>query len=334
MAYGDRFMNRREMLGLVPAALLLGPEAVLAQPAPGKRRIGFLMGYPDGDAQARINVAAFREGLKRNGLEEGRNVQIDFRWAGVDAERARAFAKELIALKPDVIVASTNQVVSIVMQETKTIPVVFVYIGDPIGSRYAATLKQPGGNITGFANFEAPIAGKWLEILKEMSPATRRVGFVYHPAASPHVQFLEVAKASSPAFGVTLTPIAVTSRAEIESGITGFANAGPQGGIIVAPHALTLGSRQIITELAAQRRLPGVYGDRYFVQAGGLLSFGVNMADQLTRSAAYINAIFNGQKPGDLPVQLPTKYEVVINLAAVKALGLKFRPRCSPAPTR
>ena len=317
-------MNRREMLGWVPAALLLGPEAALAQPATGKRRIGFLMGYPDGDAQARINVAAFREGLKRNGLEEGRNVQIDFRWAGVDAERARTFAKELIALKPDVIVASTNQVVSIVMQETRTIPVVFVYIGDPIGSRYAATLQRPGGNLTGFANFEAPIAGKWLEILKEMSPATRRVGFVYHPAASPHVQFLEVAKASAPAFGVTLTPIAVTSRAEIESGITAFAKAGAQGGIIVAPHALTLGSRQIITELAAQHRLPGVYGDRYFVQAGGLLSFGVNMADQLTRSAAYVGAIFNGQKPGDLPVQLPTKYEVVINLAAVKALGLEI----------
>jgi putative tryptophan/tyrosine transport system substrate-binding protein len=268
------------------------------------------------------NLAALHEGLKAVGLEEGRNIKIEDRWPGIDAEMTRAFARELIALKPDVIVASTNQVVSILMQETQTVPIVFVYVGDPIGSRYAETLAKPGKNLTGFANFEAPIGGKWLELLKEIAPGTKRVGFVYHPGASPHREFLEVMKTTAPSLGLDLTGIAVTTRADIDQGMSGFATAGTDGGIIVAPHALTLGASELIVELASRHKLPGIYGDRIFATKGGLLSFGINPTDQLRRSGAYVRRILDGEKPANLPVQLPVKYEMIINIRTAKAFGL------------
>ena len=212
------------------------------------------------------------------------------------------------------------------MQETQTIPIVFVYIGDPIGSRYAETLARPGKNLTGFANFEAPIGGKWLELLKELSPQTKRVGFVYHPAASPHIEFLNVAKSTAPAFGLELTAIPVTSMAEIENGITKFADEGTDGGLVVAPHALTLGGSGVIAELATRYQMPGVYGDSIFARRGGLMSFGINPPDQLRRCAAYVKRILNGEKPSDLPVQLPVKYEMIINAKTADAFGLKISP--------
>lgn len=284
------------------------------------------MGYSESDPQARAGVAAFREGLRAHGLEERKNLQVDYRWAGADAEKARAYAKELIALKPDLIVASTNQVVSIVMGETATIPIVFVFIGDPIGSRFAATLKRPGKNLTGFANFEAPIGGKWLEILKEVSPATRHVGFVHHPAASPHVEFLRTAQASAPSFELEVTPIPVRDVPEIERLVTKFATDADHGGLVVAPHALTLGSARLITGLASRYRLPGVYGDRHFVEAGGLLSFGIALPDQLRRAAAYVDLILKGANPAELPIQLPIRYELMINLRAAKEGGITVPP--------
>jgi putative ABC transport system substrate-binding protein len=319
-------MNRREFIAVLGGAAVASPLRARAQQADRMRRIGFLMGFPEVDPQTRLNIVAFHEGLKAVGLEEGRNIQIDYRWPGVDPGRASAFARELIALKPDLIVASTNQVVSIAMQETKTIPIVFVYIGDPVGSRYAESLARPGKNLTGFANFEAPIGGKWLELLKEISPQTQRVGFVYHPAASPHVEFLQVASVSAPSFQLELTAIPVTSVAEIERLITAFSTAGAKGAIVVAPHALTLGSSSLITELATRHRLPGVYGDSIFAKSGGLLSFGINPPDQLRRAAVYVDRILKGEKPADLPVQLPIKYEMIINLKAAKALGLTIPP--------
>lgn len=312
-------MNRRELLSLVPGLLALSPGLATAQQRPATRRIGFLMGLPEAESQAA--VSAFRDGLKRLGLEEGRNLEIDFRWAGIDPAKATAFAKELVAQKPDLIVASTNQVVSILMKESQTIPIVFVFIGDPLGSGYADTIQRPGRNLTGFANFEAPMGAKWLEILKEVSPATKRVGFVYHPAASPHVQFLEAAQGSASSQGLALTAIPVRSVADIERLITDFAAAGPHGGIVVAPHALTLGSRALIAGLATQHRLAGVYGDGVFARSGGLLSYGINPPDQLRRAASYVDAILKGTKPGDLPVQLPVSYEMIINLTAARQLG-------------
>jgi putative ABC transport system substrate-binding protein len=317
-------MKRREFIAGLAAACW--PFTLHAQGSTPPRQIGLILGFPKADPLMPANMAALHEGLKAVGLEQGRNIKIEERWPGIDPEMTRTFAKELIALKPDVIVGSTNQVVSILMQETQTIPIVFVYIGDPIGSRYAETLARPGKNLTGFANFEAPIGGKWLELLKEVAPQTKRIGFVYHPSVSPHLEFLEVTKNTAPAFGLALTAIPVTSRAEIERGIPAFAEAGPDGGIVVPPHALTLGASGVIAELATRHRLPGVYGDRIFCQRGGLLSFGINPPDQLRRVGGYVRRILDGEKPGDLPVQLPVKYELTINMKTAKAFGLTPPP--------
>jgi len=280
------------------------------------------MGYPQDDPESPIHVAAFQRGMRQVGLDPERNVTIDYRWAGIDPDRALVLARELIALRPSLIVASTNQVVSILMRETKTIPILFVFIGDPIGSRYAASFARPGSNLTGFSNFEAPIGGKWLEILKEISPATKRVGFVHHPAATPHVEFLNAAAAAAPSFGFQLTSIPVTSAAEIQDRVSAFGLAGPHAGIVVAPHALTLGSGALLTTLAATHQMPAIYGDRHFMRAGGLMCFGINLADQLQRAGAYVDRILKGEKPADLPVQLPTKYDMVINVKTARSLGL------------
>jgi putative ABC transport system substrate-binding protein len=317
-------MRRRDFISGIVGSAAAWPLAARAQER--VRRIGVLLGFPRADPQTSANLMAFHDGLKTAGLELGRNLQIDERWPGIDAGLARAFAKELIANKPEVIVASTNQVVSILMQETQTIPIVFVFVGDPIGSRYAETLARPGKNLTGFANFEAPIGGKWLELLNELSPQTRRVGFVYHPGASPHREFLTVAKAAAPSLKMELSPIPVTSVGEIERDIPAFAAAGTNGGIVVAPHALTLGASGVITGLATRFRLPGVYGDRIFAQRGGLLSFGINPPDQLRRAAGYVQRILAGERPADLPVQLPVKYEMIINAKTAQAFGLGIAP--------
>ncbi len=317
-------MKRREFIAFLggAAAWPLGAEALPER----VRRIGFMLGFPEQDPQTQRGIQAFHDGLKRVRLEEGRNVQIDFRWPGIDPDKTRAFARELIALKPDLIVAGTNQVVTILMEETQTIPIVFVFIGDPVGSRYAVSLNQPGRNLTGFANFEKPMGSKWLEVLKEVVPQTKRVGFVYHPAASPHVEFLHSAEASAPSLGLELTAIPVQSVADIERLIPNFANAGSHGALVVAPHALTLGRRELITDIVTRHKLPGGYGDRYFARSGGLLSHRINPPDQLRRAATYVNAILKGAKPGELPVQLPTQYEMIINLAAAKRLGVEISP--------
>jgi len=240
-----------------------------------------------------------------------------------DAEKARAFAKELVALKSNVIVPSTNQVTAIVQQETRTIPVVFVFVGDPVGSGFVASLARPGANITGFANFENSIGSKWLEILKEIAPNLHRVAFIFDPDAPPNVGFMHSAETAAPAVGVELVGLAVRNSTQIEDGINAFA-AEPNGGLIVAPHAVTLASRNLIANMAARYRMPAVYSDRYFAESGGLLSFGNNTADLFRRAASYVDLILKGAKPADLPVQLPTKFEMVVNLKTAKALGLSM----------
>jgi putative ABC transport system substrate-binding protein len=316
-------MQRRDFIaGLVATAASVCAGAAQETPL---RRIGFLSGFPKNAPQTATSMAAFREGLKDAGLEEGRNIQIDYRWAGIDPVETRALARELIALKPDLIMASTNQVVTIVAQETQSIPIIFVFIGDPIGSGYAATLAKPGKNLTGFANFEAPIGGKWLELLKEISPQTKRVGFLLHPAVNAHTEFLAAARASAPSFGQEVVAIPVTNLAEIESGLAKFAVAGANG-IVVPPHALTVGASGAIVELATRYRLPGVYGDRIFSERGGLLSFGINPHDQHRRAADYVRRILNGEKAAELPIQLPVKYELIVNLKTANSLGLNVPP--------
>jgi ABC-type uncharacterized transport system substrate-binding protein len=315
-------MRRREFITLLGGAGVMWPLAARAQQPERMRRIGLLMGYPEGDLQARANVVAFREGLQSLGWIEGRNIRLEFRWAGGDPDKARAFAKELVGMKLDVIVPSTNQVTAILLQETRAIPIVFVFVGDPVGSGFITSLPQPGGNVTGFANFENSIGGKWLEILTELTPTTRRVGFIYNPLAPPNIGFLRAAEAAAPSLGVKVFPLPVHDASEIERAVTAFA-AEPNGGLIVAPHAVTLGNRDLIAGLAAQHRLPAVYSDRYFAESGGLLSFGNNTADLFRRSATYIDRILKGAKPADLPAQLPTKFELIINLKTAKALGLE-----------
>jgi putative tryptophan/tyrosine transport system substrate-binding protein len=312
-------MRRRELITLVSGAVAW-PLVVRAQQSERMRRIGVLMGYPEGDPQAQANVTALRQGLENLGWSEGRNVQIDYRWAGADPDKARAFAKELVGLAPDVIVPSTNQVTRIVQQEARTIPVVFAFVGDPVGSGLVASLAHPGRNITGFANFDNSIGGKWLELLKEIAPHAKRVGFIFNPDAAPNVGFFHAAESAAEPLAIGLAAIAVRDANDIQQDLTAFASE-PDSGLIVAPHAVTLGNRKLIIELAARHRLPAVYSDRYFAESGGLVSFGNNTADLFRRAASYIDLIFKGGTPADLPVQLPTKFELIVNMKTAKSLG-------------
>ena len=314
-------MRRRKFVVMLGIGVALVPIAVHAQQDKSMPRVGVLMGYPEGDVQAQANVAALREGLQRAGWTEGRDVLIDYRWAGDDPDAARRFAKQLIELKPDVIVPSTNQVTAIVQRETRSIPIVFAFVGDPIGSGFAASLSRPGGNMTGFANFENSIGAKWLELLTEIAPGVRRAGFIFDPDAAPNVGFMHAAEAAAPALKIEFTALAVRNSADIERVITDF-SAAQQGGLIVAPHAVTLGNRGLIAGLAAKYRLPTIYSDRYFAESGGLASFGNNAPDLFRRAAVYVDLILKGAKPSELPVQLPTKFEFIINLKTAKTLGL------------
>jgi putative ABC transport system substrate-binding protein len=314
-------VKRRQFITLLGGAAAAWPLAARAQQPDRMRRIGVLMGYPEGDPQAQANVTALRQGLQNLGWTEGRNVQIDYRWAGGDPDKARTFARELIGLMPDVIVPSTNQVTRILQQETRTVPIVFAFVGDPVGSGFVASLARPGKNITGFANFENSIGSKWVELFKEIAPRSERVGFVFNPDAAPNVGFFHAAESAAPSLAIKLAALAVRDATDIEQDITAFASE-PDGGLIVAPHAVTLGNRKLIIELAVRHRLPAVYSDRYFAESGGLVSFGNNTADLFRRAASYIDLIFKGAKPADLPVQLPTKFELVVNLKTAKTLGL------------
>ena len=320
-------MKRRDFITLLGGTTLLGgaaaawPLAVRARQAERMRRIGVLMGYPEGDPQAQANVTALLRGLEDLGWIEGRDVQIDYRWAGGDPDKARAFARELIAMMPDVLVPSTNQVTRILQQETQTIPIVFAFVGDPVGSGFAASLARPGKNITGFANFENSIGGKWLELLKEIAPRAERVGFVFNPDAAPNVGFFHAAEAAAPSLGIKLAALAVRDASDVEQAVAAFASE-PDAGLIVAPHAVTLGNRKLIVELATRYRLPAIYSDRYFAESGGLASFGNNSADLFRRAAKYIDLVLKGANPGDLPVQLPTKFELIVNLKTAETLGL------------
>jgi ABC-type uncharacterized transport system substrate-binding protein len=315
-------MRRRAFIALAGGAVAW-PLATRAQQRERMRRVGVLMGYPEGDPQAQANVTALRQGLRDLGWVEGQNVQIDYRWAGGDADKARAFARELIAMTPDVIVPSTNQVTRVVQQETRTIPIVFVFVGDPVGSGFVASLARPGRNLTGFANFENSIGGKWLELFKEIAPRAGRVGFIFNPDAAPNVGFFHAAEAAAPPLAIKLTGLPVREVADFEQDVTAFAGE-PDCGFIVAPHAVTLANRKFVIDLAARRRLPVVYSDRYFAESGGLLSFGNNTAGLFRRAASYVDLILKGAKPADLPVQLPTKFELVINLKTAKVLGLEI----------
>jgi len=318
-------MRRREFITLVGGAVAGWPLAGRAQQSNRMRRVALLMGYVEGDAEGQANLTAFRQGLQALGWIEGRNIQIDVRWGGADADKAGAFAKELVGMAPDVIVPNTNLMMAILQKETHTIPVVFVFVGDPVGSGYVTNLARPGGNATGFSALDTAIGGKWLELLKEIAPNVSRVAVILHPETPPNVGFLRAAEAAAPSFGVKMTALGAHSAAEIEGPVTQFA-AESNGGLIIAPHAVTLTYRKLIIELAARHRLPAVYGFRVFATSGGLMSYGTRPVDQFRRGASYVDRILKGEKPGDLPVQNPIEYELIINLKTAKALDLKVPP--------
>jgi putative tryptophan/tyrosine transport system substrate-binding protein len=318
-------MRRREFISLLGGAAVAWPLAARAQQPDRMRRVAMLLGYTEGDAEGQASVAAFQRRLQELGWTEGRNIRIDIRWAGADSDKAQTFAKELVGMAPDVIVPSSNQVTAILRQETRTIPIVFVLIGDPIGSGFTASLTRPDGNLTGFPVFETEIGGKWLETFKEIAPHISRVGFIFHPETPANIGFLRAAEAAAPSLGVKLVALGVHNGTDIERSVTKFA-AEATGGLIVAPHAVTIVNCDVIIGLAARYRLPAVYAFRNQALSGGLISYGTNPTETFRQGASYVDRILKGARPVDLPVQFPTKYELIINLKTAKALGLTVPP--------
>jgi putative ABC transport system substrate-binding protein len=286
------------------------------------RRIGVLMAVPENDHEYQAFLAAFREGLQKLGWAEGRNIRIDTRWAALDAEAMQRFAKELVALQPDLIVSQSTPTTASLLQQTRTIPIIFALVIDPIGSGFVASLPRPGGNVTGFIAMEGSLAGKWLELLKEIAPRVTRVAFLFNPATAPYAEyFLNPFKAAAASFAVEGIATPVRDSSELESVVAAQARE-PNGGLIVMPESFLNTHRVEITSLAARYRLPAVYAFRFFTEFGGLLSYGNDFIDNYRRAATYVDRILKGEKPANLPVQAPTKYELVINLKTANALGL------------
>jgi putative ABC transport system substrate-binding protein len=318
-------MKRREFITLLGGAATW-PLAARAQQREGVRRIGVLGGLAVDDPEAQARVAAFRRGMQEQGWSEGRNLQIDYRWAGPDAERIKAFATELVATSPSVILAFPSPSVAALREVTRTVPVVFVGIGDPVDQGFVASLARPGGNITGFTGLEFSLGEKWLGFLKELVPALSRAAFLFHPELGPYYsRWLKSVEAAAAALGVQITAAPVRAAADVEAAMSAIA-AQPNGGLVVEPDVYTIANRRLIVELAARYRLPAVYTYPRDAAEGGLISYGPDLDDLYRRSASYIDRILKGEEPADLPVQQPLKYELVINLKTAKTLGLTVPP--------
>jgi putative ABC transport system substrate-binding protein len=285
------------------------------------RRIGVLMNLGSDDAEGQARNAAFLQGLQELGWTVGRNVRIEYRWGAGDAELFRRYASELVALAPDVILAGGGAVVPSLLQATRTVPIVFTGTPDPVGAGFVESLARPGGNATGFTIYEYGISGKWLELLKEIAPHVTRAAVIRDPAIAAGLGQWGAIQSVAPSLGVELRPLGVRDAGEIERAITAFAHS-PNGGLIVTGSALAVVHRELITTLAARYRLPAVYTLPLMANAGGLISYGPDSIDPYRRAAGYVDRILKGEKPADLPVQAPTRYELVINLKTAKALGL------------
>jgi putative ABC transport system substrate-binding protein len=314
-------MKRRQFMVFLGAAAAL-PSAVYAQRVDRMGRIGVLMGYPEGDREGQANIAAFRRGLQTLGWTEGRNIRIDTRWAAADADLTQRFAKELVALQPDLILTQNTPTTAAILQQTRAIPIIFANVSDPIGSGFVASFSQPGGNVTGFTDIEATIAGSWLQLLKEIAPHVTRVAFLFNPTTAPFAEyFLGYFKAVAGAFAVDAITAPVRDTLELESVVAAQAR-DPNGGLIVMPEAFMNVHRVEVISLAAHYRLPAVYPRRFFAELGGLLSYGNDQSDNFRRTATYADRILKGSRPDELPVEQPTKFELVINLKTAKALGI------------
>jgi len=316
-------MRRREFI-LTLGGAAAWPLAARAQQQP-MRRIGILTPYAADDREGQARVGALQQGLAELGWTDGRNLRTDVRWGANDRDRYSQYAAELVALAPDVIVAVTSVVVAALQRETRTVPIVFVGVIDPVGAGLVASLARPGGNTTGFTVFEYGLSPKWLALLKEIAPRVTRAAVLRNPTSAPEIGLLGGIQSVASSLRVELSLIDERDTGEIERAVTAFARE-PNGGQIVLSSASTLLHRELIVSLAARHRLPAVYTDRVFVAAGGLTSYGPNRIEQYRPAAGYVDRILKGEKPADLPVQAPTKYELVINLKTAKALGLEVPP--------
>jgi putative ABC transport system substrate-binding protein len=315
-------MRRREFITFLGGVTAAWPLAAHAQQPGQMRRIGVLMAYAESDPEAQAWVAAFGEGLEKLGWTEGRNMRINTRWAAVDLGAMQRFAKELVALQPDLILSHTTPSTSALPQQTSTPPIIFVTVTDPVGSGFVASFPRPGGNVTGFIFMEPTMAGNWLELLKEIAPRVNRVAFLFNPATATYAEYyLNPFKAAAPSFAVEAIAAPVRDRSELESVVAAQARE-PKGSLIVMSDSFMSVHRVEITSLAARYRLPTVYPYRFFAELGGLLSYGPDPLDNFRHAAIYADRILKGAKPSELPVQAPVKFELVINLKTAKALGL------------
>jgi putative ABC transport system substrate-binding protein len=314
-------MRRREFVTLLGGAAAAWPLAARAQQPDRMRRIGVLMAYAESDPEAQAWLAAFREGLQKLGWMESRNIQTDTRWANVDAESLQRFAQELVALQPDLILSHTTPATAALLQQTRTIPIIFVNVTDPVGSGFVASFPRPGGNVTGFIFMEPTMSGKWLELLKEIAPRVNRVAFLFNPATAAYAEYyLKPFKAAAASFAVEALAAPVRDRSELESVVAAQARE-PNGSLIVMSDSFMSVHRIEVTSLAARYRLPTIYPYRFFAELGGLLSYGPDPSDNFRHAAIYADRILKGAKPSELPVQAPVKFELVINLKTAKALG-------------
>ena len=317
-------MRRREFISLLGGATAW-PLAARAQQDGRMRRVGVLMHLAADDPEGQARIAAFTQGLQELRWTIGRNVRIDYRWAAGDAERGRKYAAELVALAPDVILAAGGAVVAPLLQASRTVPIVFAQTPDPVGAGFVASLARPGGNATGFTIFEFGMGGKWLELLKQIAPGVTRAAVIRDPAITAGIGQWGAINALAPSVGVEVIPMNVRDADDIERAVAAFAR-GANDGLIVTGSGLAVLHRDLIVTLAARHKLPTVYYDRYFVAASGLISYGPDYLEIYRQAAGYVDRILRGERPADLPVQAPTKYELVINLKTAKALGLELPP--------
>jgi putative ABC transport system substrate-binding protein len=319
-------MRRREFIGFVGSAATVWSLAARAQQADPLRKLAVLMNLASEDPEGKARMQAFSQSIRKIGWIEGENLRTEVRWAGDDAERYQRYARELVDLAPDVIVASASQSVAALQQVTQSVPIVFANVIDPVGAGFIASLARPGGNTTGFTAFEYSISGKWLELLKELAPALKRVAVVREPSIAAGIgQFAAIQTMASSSSGLELTAIDPRDTAHVERALAAFARE-PNGGVIVTASSSAATHRDLLLALAVRYRLPAIYPFRYFVASGGLAAYGPDVNDVYGRAADYVHRILKGAKPADLPVQAPTKYEFVLNLKTAKVLGLSVAP--------